>query len=177
MTNKLKIFLFVLLALGLQIGSAGSVFAQTKKLSLSLTDKTVKEVLDEIEKQSGYLFFYSDGAVDLKRKVDKFEVKNQALEKALDQLFAGTATTYTVQNRQVYFNKKGAAAIKPASKNSKTITGFVYDENGDGVPGATVGVKGVSRGVMTDSDGSFKLDVSPTDVLEITYLGYETYTV
>ncbi|GAP71512.1 TonB dependent receptor [Candidatus Symbiothrix dinenymphae] len=53
----------------------------------------------------------------------------------------------------------------------------MYDETGDGVPGSTITIKGSSRGVVTDLDGSFKIDVSPTDVLEVSFLGYDTYTV
>jgi TonB-linked SusC/RagA family outer membrane protein len=177
MTKKMKFFLLVLLALGLQTGGAGSAFAQSKTLSLKLENKTLKEVLDEIEKQTEFLFFYSDGVVDLKKKVDKFDVKNQSIEKTLDQLFTGTAVTYTIQNKQVFINKKQAPAASAPSKGIKTVTGFVYDENGEGIPGATVGIKGAIRGVMTDSDGSFKLDVSPTDVLEVLYLGYETFSL
>ncbi|GHT50831.1 SusC/RagA family TonB-linked outer membrane protein [Bacteroidia bacterium] len=62
------------------------------------------------------------------------------------------------------------------SSGTKTITGFVYDETGDGVPGSTITIKGSSRGVVTDIDGSFKIDVSPTDVLEVSFLGYDLYS-
>ncbi|GHT50155.1 SusC/RagA family TonB-linked outer membrane protein [Bacteroidia bacterium] len=63
------------------------------------------------------------------------------------------------------------------SSGTKTITGFVYDEGGVGIPGSTITIKGSSRGVVTDVDGSFKIDVSPTDVLEVSFLGYDPYTV
>ncbi|WP_226995370.1 SusC/RagA family TonB-linked outer membrane protein [Candidatus Symbiothrix dinenymphae] len=63
------------------------------------------------------------------------------------------------------------------SSGTKTITGFVYDEAGDAIPGSTITIKGSSRGVVTDVDGSFKIDVSPTDVLEVSFLGYDLYTV
>jgi TonB-linked SusC/RagA family outer membrane protein len=177
MTNKLKMFIFVLLALGLQIAGASSVFAQTKTLSLNLVDKTVKEVLDEIEKQSEFLFFYSDGAVDLKRKVSRFEVKNQALEKALDQLFAGTTTTYTIQNRQVFINKKTPPPVTTTSKSPATVTGIITDETGETVPGASVVVKGTPRGVTADVDGSYTIEALPTDVLEFSFLGYQLQSV
>ncbi|GAP73033.1 TonB-dependent receptor [Candidatus Symbiothrix dinenymphae] len=63
------------------------------------------------------------------------------------------------------------------SSGTKTITGFVYDEAGDGLPGVNITIKGSTRGVATDLDGSFKIDVSPTDVLEVSFLGYDPYTV
>ncbi|GAP72919.1 SusC/RagA family TonB-linked outer membrane protein [Candidatus Symbiothrix dinenymphae] len=63
------------------------------------------------------------------------------------------------------------------SARTKTVTGFVYDETGVGIPGSTITIKGSTRGVATDLDGSFKIDVSPTDVLEVSFLGYDPYTV
>ncbi|GHT51518.1 SusC/RagA family TonB-linked outer membrane protein [Bacteroidia bacterium] len=70
-----------------------------------------------------------------------------------------------------------AAQVTNASARTKTITGFVYDEAGVGIPGSTITIKGSTRGVATDLDGSFKIDVSPTDVLEVSFLGYDPYTV
>ncbi|GAP71632.1 TonB-dependent receptor [Candidatus Symbiothrix dinenymphae] len=45
------------------------------------------------------------------------------------------------------------------------------------MPGVNITIKGSTRGVATDLDGSFKIDVSPTDVLDVTFLGYDLYTV
>ncbi len=45
------------------------------------------------------------------------------------------------------------------------------------MPGVNITIKGSTRGVATDLDGSFKIDVSPTDVLEVSFLGYDLYTV
>ena len=47
------------------------------------------------------------------------------------------------------------------------MTGRVLDETKAGVPGATVIVKGSTRGVITGNDGTFSIDVKPTDVIEI----------
>lgn len=57
------------------------------------------------------------------------------------------------------------------------LTGRVLDETKAGVPGATVIVKGGTRGVITGNDGSFQIEVNPSDVIEISYLGYETQTI
>jgi transcriptional regulator of nitric oxide reductase len=58
-----------------------------------------------------------------------------------------------------------------------TITGTVLDENGEPVPGATITVKGTTRGVITDSDGTFSIQATPENQLEISYLGYQKLTV
>ncbi|MDR1221918.1 MAG: TonB-dependent receptor, partial [Tannerella sp.] len=58
-----------------------------------------------------------------------------------------------------------------------TITGTVVDENGEPVPGATITVKGTTRGVITDMDGTFSIQATPEDRLEISYLGSQKLTV
>jgi len=61
----------------------------------------------------------------------------------------------------------------------KVITGKVTSkEDGQGVPGANVVVKGTTRGTSTDTDGNFRLDINQTDnVLVISFIGYKTETI
>lgn len=58
-----------------------------------------------------------------------------------------------------------------------TLTGQVLDENKAGIPGATVIVKGSTRGAITDTDGHFAISVAGSDAIEISYLGYESQTI
>lgn len=59
-----------------------------------------------------------------------------------------------------------------------TVTGTVTDETGESVIGATVLEQGTTNGIVTDINGSFKLNVSTKEVvLEISYIGYSKKTV
>ncbi len=62
---------------------------------------------------------------------------------------------------------------------AQTVTGKVVDsDTGEGLPGATVSIKGTSEGTVTDVDGSFSLNVSGMDVeLEISFVGFQTITL
>ncbi|WP_324675984.1 TonB-dependent receptor [Hymenobacter sp. GOD-10R] len=56
-----------------------------------------------------------------------------------------------------------------------TITGTVLDEKGDGMPGATVVLKGSTQGTTTDANGRFTLTIPadmPTPTLVISSIGY-----
>jgi Ca-activated chloride channel family protein len=58
------------------------------------------------------------------------------------------------------------------------ITGKVTDEVGNGLPGATVLIKGTSKGTVTSMDGNFSIEVPNTSsVLVICYVGYTTQEV
>jgi TonB-linked SusC/RagA family outer membrane protein len=55
-----------------------------------------------------------------------------------------------------------------------TIKGTVSDPNGNLLPGASVSVKGTSKGITTDFDGTFTLIASIGQTIEVSYLGYES---
>ncbi|WP_287677853.1 TonB-dependent receptor [Bacteroides sp.] len=58
------------------------------------------------------------------------------------------------------------------SVSEKKITGTILDVNGEPIIGANVIVKGTAKGVITDIDGKFSLEVASGDVLSITYIGF-----
>ncbi|MEX2595135.1 MAG: TonB-dependent receptor [Anditalea sp.] len=82
--------------------------------------------------------------------------------------------------------------IRPAKEESKTeviktehpegkilkmvrfpLRGKVTDESGQGIPGATILVKGSTTGTATDMDGNFSLDVPEGTVLIVSFIGYK----
>ncbi|HLT07767.1 MAG TPA: SusC/RagA family TonB-linked outer membrane protein [Cyclobacteriaceae bacterium] len=62
----------------------------------------------------------------------------------------------------------------PAYGQQRSITGTVLGEDDFPIPGASVLIKGTSKGTVTDLDGVFKLNLEPgEEVLVITYIGYD----
>jgi TonB-dependent SusC/RagA subfamily outer membrane receptor len=61
--------------------------------------------------------------------------------------------------------------INEIPENSKYITGIVSDELGP-LPGATVVVKGTTRGTTTDFDGMFLLEAAKGETLVVSYVGF-----
>jgi TonB-linked SusC/RagA family outer membrane protein len=60
----------------------------------------------------------------------------------------------------------------------RTVSGKVTSsEDGLGIPGASVAIKGTTRGTATDVDGNYKITVSGSAVLSITSVGYLTQDV
>ena len=58
-----------------------------------------------------------------------------------------------------------------------TVRGTVSDNLGYTLPGASVLVQGTTRGVSTDLDGSYSIEVTPGDKLIFSFLGYEEQIV
>lgn len=141
------------------------------KVTLSLKNVRMQAVMNEIEKQTKYLFVTQQD-VDLNRIVS-VEVRDRALSEALDQMTAGSGVEYVVKAPSIILSVKKAA--EPAS-----VSGVVRDAAGRPIIGAAVLVRGTTTGVSTDGDGAFTLQVPPpaeSAQLEINYLGYEPVVV
>ena len=65
------------------------------------------------------------------------------------------------------------AFCQEAVAQNSNVKGQVLDETDTPVAGAFITVKGETRGVMTDDNGRFEIRVKPTDVLIVSFLGYE----
>lgn len=64
-----------------------------------------------------------------------------------------------------------------ALAQAKTVTGTVTSAQGEALAGATVAVKGAGNATMTDISGKFSISVLPSDVLKVSFLGYQTEEV
>jgi TonB-linked SusC/RagA family outer membrane protein len=55
----------------------------------------------------------------------------------------------------------------------RNVTGKVTDANGEALAGATIQVKGTTKGSIADINGKFQISIDPTDkVLVVSYIGY-----
>jgi len=60
----------------------------------------------------------------------------------------------------------------------RLVSGTVKDENGDGMPGVNILVKGTASGTASDADGKFSINVPGDEaVLVFTFIGYGTKEV
>lgn len=140
-------------------------------VTLSLKNVRMQVVMNEIEKQTKYLFVTQQD-VDLNRIVS-VEVRDRALSEALDQMTAGSGVGYIIKAPSIILSVKKAA--QPVS-----VSGVVRDAAGRPVVGAAVLVRGTTTGMSTDGEGAFTLQIPPpaeSAQLEINYLGYETVIV
>ncbi|UCJ05739.1 TonB-dependent receptor [Chitinophaga pendula] len=57
------------------------------------------------------------------------------------------------------------------------IQGLVRDRQGNPIPGATIRVKGTSKGGTTKPDGTYAIQAASTAVLEFSFIGYKTQEI
>ena len=160
--------------------STNTVYAQSR-ISVPGNCKTVQQVMNSIEKQTGYTFFYNNTRVDVNRSIN-ISAKKISLDNALRQLFDGTDITYKINGKSIVLvnddNVKTEGAPRDAGKGVKhSIRGKVVDDKGESVIGSNIKVKGENIGCVTDINGNFALDADDNSTLEVSYVGYLTQIV
>lgn len=69
-------------------------------------------------------------------------------------------------------------SISTVFAQSKQITGTVKSsEDGSGLPGVNITIVGTSQGAATDIDGKYQLNVEAGQVLQFSFVGFETQSV
>ena len=151
--------------------AAVPVQAQVKNITLKASNTPVSTVMQQIEEQSGYTFFYNTKDIPLDRNVT-LSVANKDIRAALDELFRNTNVSYSIDNKSIILSARGGAQPQQASQ----ITGRIVDKNGVPVIGATIMISGTTQGTTSGVDGTFALqsNVSPAGmILDVSFIGYK----
>lgn len=170
--------LIVLLTLVFSLHAVAESRAQ--KITLSVRNATLRDVMKQIQRQQGvsFLFRGSDVAktrvtADLKdaefRDAMRILVENQGLEWSREE---GIVTISTDRKRTV-----STVGSHKDEQLQHIVKGRILNEAGVPIQGATVTVKGSTRGVLTDEQGQFSIEIEKEGELEVRYVGFEAQTV
>lgn len=164
----LFVFLFI-------IQGFSSVYSQTEILTLTKTKGNISEILEAIDKQSEFRFFYS---ADLFDEVGEIEVdeKEITMDVFLEKYIAPLGYDYNVTDHTIVIRHQPQTASEPVPTNENVqetinVKGVVSDDTGAPLPGVTVVVVGSTRGVITDIDGNYEIQVEPTAQLNFSFIG------
>ena len=172
MRQKL-ISLTVILLLGL---FSNKVVAQ---VNVKIDRLPLKEALVEVEKQSGYSFFYSN-MLPNQDAVVSVRATGSSIESVMDELLKGLGIKYEVKpDKQITLTEKTLTPKETSSKRPvKVVSGTVVDASGLPVIGAGVLIEGTSTGAVTDENGKYSIEVPSGDsILEFSCMGYQTLKV
>ena len=95
--------------------AAVPVQAQVKNITLKASNTPVSTVMQQIEEQSGYTFFYNTKDIPLDRNVT-LSVANKDIRAALDELFRNTNVSYSIDNKSIILSARGGAQPQQASQ-------------------------------------------------------------
>ncbi|MCW0482070.1 TonB-dependent receptor [Gaoshiqia sediminis] len=176
---KLTVFFLIVFA----VHVSATVYSQNTRLSLSMQNSTIKDVLHQIELQSEYRFIYTNETINLDRKVD-LQIQNKQVEMVLDELFKNEGIKYRITDNNLIIinplNREEQAEFRRQALMQQEISvkGQVTDGIGQPLPGVTVVLKGETIGTITDVNGNYFLDKVPGNaVLVFSFVGMKSQEV
>ncbi|WP_103070505.1 SusC/RagA family TonB-linked outer membrane protein [Aquimarina sediminis] len=169
----MRVFILFLF-FGLTSVYANNSYAQIK-LDIDLKNGTFEELFDQIHSQSKFIFFYKDDIVKTKKKIT-LSLKESTIHEILQRAFIKTNLTYKIIDRQVVISKikkQVNTKVLPEISNPDQvlIEGIVTGSDGVPLPGVNVIVKGTNKGVQTNFDGRYSIEVNPGEILVYSYVG------
>ncbi|MCW0484885.1 TonB-dependent receptor [Gaoshiqia sediminis] len=168
-----KTFLIMRLVLVISLVCIMQTFAldsytQNSKISLSVRDLKLEDIIMQIESGTKYRFAYNRNEIDVDKNYS-VSIKEAEIKEVLDQLFSDQGINYVIIDRQIILSAEEDPFI---SKQNHTVSGRVIDSMGMPMPGVTVVIKGSTKGTITDLDGKYSLaDVSVNATLQFSFVG------
>jgi len=152
-----------------------SAKVSAQKISITETRAPLEKVLNEIERQSGYQFWYDEGTLPAGAVVN-IAIRDVSLEQALQLCLKGHHLKWKILKKTIVLIKESDQYFPPAATApAQKITGIVRDAStGQPMFGATVLIKGTNKATVTDRQGAFELDTDDSNVvLDVSFVGYE----
>ena len=154
-------------------------YTDSKVFTVQMANVPVKDVLNYVEKNSKFIFFYANGTLDIKRKVS-VNVSNQPVMTLLDQVFKGSDVKYDIDGYQISLKKVDSKTVNSTEEpvKKRKVTGLVVDaSNDEPLIGAPVYFDKNTHGVVTDIDGFFSIEIPEGAQLHFSYVGFLPTTV
>ena len=176
LSKIMRITVFLLFICVFQLMATNSS-AQDAKITVETEQISIKQLIDEIETQTNYFVVYSRTEVNLGQTV-KVNKLSGTVKEMLNDAFANTSLGFLFDNDYIILKKRNETLTSPLSvqeikqDDSREVKGIIRDEMNESVIGASVVIKGTTRGTITDTNGEFSIKVKEGDVLFISYIGY-----
>ncbi|MES1159991.1 MAG: carboxypeptidase-like regulatory domain-containing protein, partial [Bacteroidota bacterium] len=162
----MKLTFALLITSLLQVSAA--TYAQ--KVSLNVENVTLRKVLSDIHKQTGYDFIFDHDIVKDIQNIS-LHVKNAPVEEVLNLCFKDRPLKFHIVERSIVIESD---PVKPVVVQELTIRGRVTDPTGAPLQGVTVNFKGTAINTLTNNNGEFTITVPDgKGALVFSYVGFE----
>ncbi len=166
---RVKILSFLLLTPLISLGQVGN----EDRITVDFNDVELEVIFDTITAQTNYFFSYNSELLPQGSRYT-IAVENYPIDQFLSRLFVGTGLKYSFYKDQIILNYEPPELVVK-KKNLFSISGKVYDDNGQSLSNVNVFLDGTTIGVSTDLDGNYKLESIPPGFYNIVFshVGYE----
>ncbi|MDD4514466.1 SusC/RagA family TonB-linked outer membrane protein [Massilibacteroides sp.] len=158
-------------ALILTILFSGSFVINAQKITHQFRQASLKEVLEEVERQLQYSIIYKKNEVNENKKITH-EFKDSSIDEVLSSIL-DSDLSYSIEGKMIVISQR----LNEVNQQTKRISGVVLDPQNESVIGASIMIKGTNHGTITDINGNFMLDVPENGIIQISYIGYESQEI
>ncbi|MTK54626.1 SusC/RagA family TonB-linked outer membrane protein [Paludibacter sp.] len=150
------------------------VFAQVKKVTITLQNATVKTALEVLQKQTDLSLWFNTRDVDLNKSVS-VKLQSKSIDEALDAILAGQQVCYELKSDHIVITRKTNFSLSQQNQTTtvdRKVNGTVTDENGQPMQNVVVRERRSRVGTITDENGRFSLNIpADTKTLQFSCLG------
>lgn len=185
--HSLRIMRTTLFLLFSSILFSQAAISYSQEFTFHSKSTSIKEVCREIERNSDFIFVFSDNSEKMIDRKISLEASSEEIAEVLKTILSNTGLTYRILDKQIVIyesrketpsaeeGKNSSAALQQQTK--KQISGTVVDARGESIIGANIVEVGTTNGTVTDIDGNFTLQVENNASVRISYIGYLEQTV
>lgn len=179
--SKQLFYVFLIQVFAMQLLLATTSKSQKlEEISVQLLVENVslQQVLDQISQKTDFIIGYETRLVNKDKKYT-FVSKGDNFEQLLLEIAQKAEVKFKRINNKLLVSKdpRNTTEKKIEEVVEVDITGQITDENGEGLPGASIIVKGTTNGTTSDLDGNYQLNTETDAVLVISFVGYKTQEV
>lgn len=173
--SKVGIYALIIMQ-SLTLAMAGDVNSQGKLLkefSIQLTEEKIEllQLFKSIEKNTGISFAYK--VKEIRGTEVSITPRGEwNLEDLLREISVQRKLSFRRINKTITVNKSATPVVFDDYNEKIRVSGTVFDENNEPLPGATVLEKGTSNGTITDMNGAYTLSIEEDAILEVRFVGY-----
>lgn len=152
--------------------------SNAQNVTLSGNDLSLEKVFSAIEKQTGYVVFFSLGLLRDTKPIT-IDIKDVPLDKVLNIILEDQLITARVAGKTIFLSPK-VDLIQDFPTSIATfqdrVRVHVLDQDNNVLSGATVTNKKTKRSEFTDEHGWVSIVAGSGDVIEVTYVGFNAHS-
>jgi TonB-linked SusC/RagA family outer membrane protein len=161
------------------------------QVTVDLQNENLTELFKKIEKQTKLTFAYIPD--QLKDYSDlTIPSATRSVKETLDLALKNTKLSYRQSDNSVVIFKKESSkdesdnqssSSSPSSSSGQSgsssglhyVSGRVVDSKASAIPGVNILIRGTSEGTVTDADGKYSLQVTGSDLLLFSFIGFKKF--
>jgi len=164
---------------------AGNIKAQKKSnvkevvINIDVKEVSILELFGKLEEKTQFHFTYDYKVISENKAKISLSEKKKSVEEVLLKVSKEAKLRFKQVDNNINVNplKGNFDSEIEVILEDVDISGKITDENGEGLPGASVLEKGTTNGVTTNLDGNYKLTVPEDATIVISFVGYSTQEI